>query len=155
MTSNQISGEIRGVYIYPNDYPIEDYRNKILIWGRFFFFSGSEMYTNLARLNSNGSLDTTFPLLNSYNGAVNTVASAGPGFGGAGRGPATRSWWAVITCVLASEETGPAYQLVRLNYDGAPDSRFTHWGAPGGYVNSIRVYLNDPTYGNNVRLLCT
>ena len=51
---------------------------------------------------------------------------------------------------------GPTYQLVRLNYDGNPDSRhFTHWGAPNGYITSIKI-VSDPIFGNNnVRLFCS
>ena len=52
-------------------------------------------------------------------------------------------------------DTGDLYRLVRLNYDGTPDSAFTPWGAPGGFIGGIRVYLNDPIFGNNVRLGCS
>ena len=51
--------------------------------------------------------------------------------------------------------TGPAYQLVRLNYDGSLDTGFTHWGAPNGYITGIKI-VSDPIFGNNnVRLFCT
>ena len=58
---------------------MSDLQDKILIWGKFQAISGSTIYPNLARLNADGSLDTTFPLLRSWDGAVTTVALQGPG----------------------------------------------------------------------------
>ena len=154
--NNQINGEIRGVFIYRNDYPVASLRNKILIWGRFNASAGASQYVNLARLNADGSLDTTFPMLNSYNGAVNAVALQGPGFyGGPLTGTTDKFLVGGYNLHAGPNDNGPVYQLVRLNYDGSPDHTFTHWGAPGGYVNGIRVYVNHPIFANNVRLFLT
>ena len=81
----QINGEIRGVFIYPHNYPVSDLQDKILIWGKFQAISGSTVYPNLARLNADGSLDTSFPLLKSWDGAVILGGSAGPRWVAPGR----------------------------------------------------------------------
>ena len=73
----QIFGEIRSVYIYPNDDP--NFPNKILIGGDFFASSGTKYYPRFARLNADGSLDTTFPQTFIGEGAVNSVAVQGSG----------------------------------------------------------------------------
>ena len=142
--NNQINGEILGVFIYRNDYPVASLRNKILIWGRFNASAGASQYVNLARLNADGSLDTTFPMLNSYNGAVNAVAPQGPGFYGGADPSNDKFLVGGYNLHAGPNDNGPVYQLVRLNYDGSPDHTFTHWGAPNGYVNGIRVYYNRP-----------
>ncbi len=156
-STTNLSGEIRGAYIYPYNHPAFPY--KILIWGRFFASvntgSTTLYYNNLARLNADGSLDPSFPVLNSYDGAVNTVALQGPD-GIAPGGTTTyfndKIYVGGFNLKAASTEDGPTYQLVRLNYDGTPDTGFTHWGAPNAYINGIRVYVGDPTFGNDVRI---
>ncbi len=146
------NGEIRGVYIYPHDYGFSDLQDKILIWGRFFASSGTVQYNNLARLNPNGDLDTSFTAINSYNGAVNTVAVQRPP-GAPSDGTGDKILVGGYNLRVYSEEIGEGYQLIRLNYAGDVDTGFTHWGAPNGYINSIKV--GDPDFGDNVRIFLT
>ena len=54
--SSLIYGEIR---VRLSMFPVASLQDKILIWGRFNAFAGATQYTNLARLNADGSLDTT------------------------------------------------------------------------------------------------
>jgi hypothetical protein len=155
VNNQNLSGEIRGVFIYPHDYPVVDLRDKILIWGRFNTPGGGTFYNNLARLNADGSLDTSFPPLNSYEGAVNSVAVQGGGTDGALGGTSDKLLVGGYNLKAGSEDTGPTYQLVRLKYDGSPDDGFTHWGAPNGYISSVKI-VSDTTFGNNnVLLFCS
>jgi uncharacterized delta-60 repeat protein len=154
VNNQNFNGEIRGVYIYPHDYPVVALQDKILIWGRFFASSGSSQYNNLARLMPDGSIDTSFPIINSYNGAVNTVAVYRPP-GAPSDGTGDEILVGGYNLRAGSVDEGSTYQLLRLNYDGSVDTGFTHWGAPNGYITSIRVYSGDPVFGNNVRIFCS
>ena len=155
VNNQMLNGEIRGVFVYPNNSSVAALQNKILIWGRFNAFSGTTSYNNLARLNADGSLDTSFPRLSSYGGAVNSVALQGGGTDGALAGTSDKLLVAGYNLKAGSNDDGPTYQLVRLYYDGNPDTGFTHWGAPNGYITGVRI-VSDPIFGtNNVRLFCT
>ncbi len=156
LNNQNLSGEIRGAFIYPHDYPVASLQDKILIWGRFnAFLGGNTFYNSIARLNANGSLDTSFPPLNSYGGAVNSVAVQGGGANGALAGTSDKILVGGYNLKAGSNDSGPTYQLVRLNYDGTPDTGFTHWGAPNGYISGVKI-VNDPIFGNNkVRILGT
>lgn len=155
VNNQNLNGDIRGVFIYPHNYPVAALQDKILIWGRFFAQTGSSQYTNLARLNANGSLDDTFPVINSYGGAVNSVAMQGGGFNGQLIGDGDKFLVVGYNLRTLSTEDGPACQLIRLNYDGSVDGGFTPWGAPNGYITNIRIFLNHPLFGNSVGVYCT
>jgi uncharacterized delta-60 repeat protein len=155
LNNQNFNGEIRGVYLYPHDYPVTALQDKILIWGRFNISSADGVfYNNLARLNPNGDVDTSFPVINSYIGAVNSVAVQRPP-GAPADGTGDKILVGGYNLRVFSQEEGEGYQLIRLNYDGNVDTGFTHWGAPNGYITSIRVYSGDPVFGNNVRLFLT
>lgn len=144
----QIFGEVRSVYIYPADDPIIANRNKILIGGDFFVSSGTYYSPRFARLNADGSLDTGFPQTFIGEGAVNSVAVQGTGTGA----KILVGGWSMLPTAL-DDFTGQFRSLVRFNYDGTLDSDYTHWGAPGGYINDIRV--NDPLFPGDVLIFCT
>jgi uncharacterized delta-60 repeat protein len=151
VNNQNFNGEVRGVYIYPHDYGVPDLRDKILIWGRFNAFAGPAFYNNLARLNADGSLDTSFPVINSYNGAVNAVAVQRPP-GAPSDGTGDKILVGGYNLRVYSEEIGEGYQLIRLDYGGDVDTSFTPWGAPNGYITGIRVFSGDPVFGDNVRI---
>ena len=100
-----------------------------------------------ARLNADGSLDTTFPQTFIGEGAVNSIAVQGSGddakilVGG----------WSMIPTEL--DFFTLSYHLVRFNYDGSLDTSFTPWSAPGGYISDIRV--NDPLFPDDVLIFCS
>ena len=149
LNNQQLNGEIRGVYIYPHDVN-DPNSDKILIGGKFNAFSGSTAYANFARLNADGSLDTTFPqAFTSWDGSVNS-------FGVQGSGSTAKILVGGYNLSVGPEGPNRAtYQLIRLNIDGSLDPTYTPWGAPGGYINSIKVFVNDPQFGNDVRIWCS
>jgi uncharacterized delta-60 repeat protein len=144
--NNMINGEIRSVYIYPPDDP--NFPNKILIGGSFNVFKDGQFYTNFARLNADGSLDTTFPHTIWWGGAVNAFVVQGSGD--------TAKILVAGYSIRVGDEDGPSYHLLRLNYNGSLDDTFTPWAAPGGYINSIRIYPADaPVFANQLGVFCT
>jgi uncharacterized delta-60 repeat protein len=146
VNNQMLNGEIRSIYIYPHDDP--NFPDKILIGGRFNAVSGSNYYSCLARLNADGLLDETFPQVIGYGAAVNTVAVQGSGNTG-------KILVGGYNLRLGDMDNGPLYQLFRLTYDGTLDDTFTHWSAPGGYINGIKIYSGDPVFGNDVRIFCS
>ncbi|MBU4231390.1 MAG: hypothetical protein KKD99_12735 [Proteobacteria bacterium] len=141
----QTFGEIRSVYIYPADDP--NFPNKILIGGNFFASSGTYYSPRFARLNADGSLDTTFPQTFIGEGAVNSIAVQGSGTAA----KILVGGWSMLPSEL--DFVGPFCSLVRFNYNGTLDSTYTPWSAPGGYINDIRV--NDPLFPGDVLIFCS
>ena len=86
---------------------------KVLVGGYFDHFNDVLTYS-LARLNADGSLDTTFAV----NGAVAYGATA------------TLQADGKILVVTASQQYSSADELIRLNADGTTDTAFS--GIPGG-----------------------
>jgi uncharacterized delta-60 repeat protein len=140
----EIGGEISSVYIYPPDDP--NFPNKILIGGDFFAFAPGKYYPRFARLNADGSVDTTFPQVFSPWGAVTCMAVQGSG-------NSAKILVGGYAMQLNDPDPDCFYDLVRLNFDGSLDSTYTPWSAPGGYISDIRV--NDPLFPNNVLIFCS
>lgn len=155
LNNQMLNGEIRGAFIYPHDYPVTTLRDKILIWGRFNASADNVQYNNFARLKADGTIDTSLtPVIFSWGGAINTVAVQGPGNGAPLAGETDKIL--VGGYNLNTGENNPAYQLVRLKYDGSLDTNFTHWGAPGGYINNIKILpSDDPSFPNKIRIFCS
>ena len=149
LTNGQINGEIRAVYIYPHDDP--NFPDKILIGGSFNASSGSSggpsQYNNFARLNFDGTIDTTFPQTQ-WGGAVTS-------FGVQGSGTAAKILVGGYSLRVGDMDNGFIYQLIRLNYDGSLDPNYTHWGAPGGYISSIKIHSATDPFPNDVRIFCS
>ena len=101
---------------------------KIIVAGFFTTINGNS-YTNLARLNANGTLDTSFNPVLSPNGSIGTVVTAigdkiyvGGGF---------------------TTYNGDARNhLVRLNADGTLDTSYPFFNGANGQINSITVTPN-------------
>jgi uncharacterized delta-60 repeat protein len=144
--NQMLNGEIRAVYIYPHD--DLNFQDKILIGGSFSAFSGSKQYNNFARLNADGTIDETFPQTQ-WGGAVTS-------FGVQGSGNTAKILVGGYSIRVGDMDNGFIYQLIRLNYDGNLDNTYTHWGAPGGYIHSIKILPHDdPTYPDHVRIFCS
>ncbi|MBU4232935.1 MAG: delta-60 repeat domain-containing protein [Proteobacteria bacterium] len=115
-----IKGEVRTVYLMSN--------GKILVGGRISVGSSSPYHYNLARLTSDGALDSTFYEILDWYGMVNSVKVQSDGkvlVGG----------WSMTVLGDASA----TYHLLRLNTNGTVDNSYPKRSAPGGLVNSITV----------------
>jgi uncharacterized delta-60 repeat protein len=118
-----INGEVRRVLLLPD--------GKFLIGGVFSVGSWPTTYYNLARLNSDGSLDTSFTQTFDYYGAVNGLAVQSDGkimVGGYSLAPYGQT---------------TTYHLVRLQANGGLDTGYPNQSAPAGYVSSVKVLAGD------------
>lgn len=104
---------------------------KILIGGIFAGFNGVAR-NNIARLNADGSVDTTF---NPGSGANNEVVTI-----------SLQSTGKMIVGGLFTQFNGSARRLVRLNPDGSTDNTFAIGGGPNSYVWTTSVLPDDKIY---------
>ena len=83
---------------------------KILVGGSFFSYSGINS-SNIARLNSNGSYDSTFMVNQSFNSTVETISIQSDGK-------------IIVGGVFTAYQGESFNRIVRLNTDGSYDSTF-------------------------------
>jgi len=101
---------------------------KILAGGAFTAYSGSSNITRIARLNTNGTLDTTFnPGTTGANGTVSSIAIE-PGTGKI-----------MIGGSFTSYSGSTANGIVRVNTNGTLDTTFTPTGS--GFNANVQVIL--------------
>ncbi|NDD38770.1 MAG: hypothetical protein EB082_10245, partial [Verrucomicrobia bacterium] len=120
------AGIVRAVGVYTNGVNA----NKVVIGG-LFTLVGNASRTNVARLNSDGTPDTTFDPGTGVNNAVNSVAIQNNGrvlLGG------------TFTAVNGTNRNF----IARLNFDGSLDTTFSAGGGPDAQVRVV-VPLNDGT----------
>lgn len=98
---------------------------KILVGGRFTSFNGNTVY-NLTRLNTDGSIDSTFNIGTGFNSDVKTIAIQSDGKIIVGGG------------FTSFNETINNY-IVRLNSDGTLDNQFIIGAGFNSEVNSIVI----------------
>ena len=115
----------------------------MLIAGSFSLPSTAGTYYGLARLNWDGTVDTSF------------ARTFGPVPGMSGIGVQTSGKILVCGYALAvNGDPGNTYYYLRLNADGTVDDTYPKRSAPGGFVRSIQAYPDtDLTYPGQVRLL--
>ena len=109
---------------------------QILIGGHFYIGDDIGSYSNLARLNSDLTLDSNFPriFISEYSGfgSVNTIKVQSDGkflVGG----------WSL----QVSGDTTATYHLLRFNSDGSLDPSYPKRSAPRGLVNGISILSGD------------
>ncbi|MEW6657912.1 MAG: delta-60 repeat domain-containing protein [Thermodesulfobacteriota bacterium] len=119
-----------------------DPNTQMLICGDFSIPSASGTYYGVARLNADGSVDSTFA----------HAFSAGDGVQAFGR----QSSGKIVVggyALQVNGYAGSAYYLLRLNADGSVDTTYPMRSAPGGAVHSMQVYpASDPNFPNQVRV---
>jgi|GEM_PF-6995658 len=105
---------------------------KIMIGGTFASFNGVAR-ANIARLNADGSVDTSFNPGSGTNNEVVTISLQSTG--------------KIIAGGLFTTYNGAAGRLVRLNTDGSRDTTFNAGGAgPNSYVWTTSVLPDDRIY---------
>ena len=122
--SAPVTGEVRHVEPLAN--------GQFLIGGSFSAGTYPNNYYNLARLNSNGTLDTGFTQCFDYYGAVNSLAVQSDGkilVGGYSMAPYSTS--------------GTTFHLLRLSSTGSLDTLYSNRSAAGGYVSSVKLLTSD------------
>jgi uncharacterized delta-60 repeat protein len=149
-TPSPMWGEIYGAYIYPHD--DANYPDKILIFGAFGIQTETGYINNIARLNADGSVDSSFAP-DIWGGGVTSLAVQGSG------STAKILVGGYSMSVGTNDET--ACSLARLNYDGKVDTGFTQWNAPGGFISGfslnpsnaddVRIFLDYPKYDGSGR----
>ena len=112
-----VSGYVRAIAVQSNE--------KIIIGGGFTKYNGN-LITNIARINSDGSIDPTFDLGTSANGAIRTMCIQSDG-----------------KIIVGGEFTvfnGTGFnRIVRLNSNGSIDATFTPGTGANNYINAIAV----------------
>ena len=130
-----INGEVRSVVLY-KDSSDPNY-GKILVAGRISVGTGGGTYYNLARLNSDGTLDTSFSQTFDSQGLANTIVVQSDGkllIGG----------WSLTVLGDASA----TYHLLRLNSSGSVDGSYPKGSTPEGLVNSVQILNSDVSNPN-------
>jgi uncharacterized delta-60 repeat protein len=134
-----INGELRSVVLY-KDSSDPNY-GKILVAGRISVGTGGGTYYNLARLNSDGTLDTSFSQTFDSQGLANTIGVQSDGkllIGG----------WSLT--VLG--DANATYHLLRLNANGSVDNSYPKSSNPEGLVNSVQILNDDAANPNRARV---
>lgn len=101
---------------------------KLVIGGNFTAFNGANRH-HIARLNSDGSVDTTFNPGTGANGQVLSVALQSNG-------------QIVIAGSFSSANGNTEASIARLNADGSLDASFNPGTGPNGVVNAVVVDAN-------------
>jgi uncharacterized delta-60 repeat protein len=128
-----INGEVRQAII------LDD--GKIIVAGRFYVGVSGGTYYNVARLNSDGTLDTNFYQTLGSQGAANAIAVQSDGrilVGG----------WSLTIL----NDVSATYHLLRLNANGSPDGSYPKRSAPEGQVTGIQI-INDVESKPNLGLV--
>jgi uncharacterized delta-60 repeat protein len=120
--------------------------SKILICGPFSTTNATGgTYHGLARLNSNGTVDTTF----------NQTFDNGPEGPGA-QAIGVQTDGKIIVggfSMRLRNDPNNVYYLLRLNGNGTVDPNYPKYSAPGGFVRMVTVFSKtDPFYPNHSRL---
>jgi uncharacterized delta-60 repeat protein len=98
---------------------------KFLVGGSFSLYSGLS-YTNLIRLNTDGTIDETFSVGVGFDGTINTIA--------------VQSDAKILVGGDFSNYSGESYsRIIRLNYDGSIDETFNIGNGFDYTVNSITI----------------
>ena len=118
--SGASSGLIQAVVQQPSD-------NRVLVGGLFASFAGNAGYQNVVRINTDGTLDTTFNP--GPNGQVNVIVVQPNGQILIGGG--------FTSIETAAGVTVPIAYLARLNSDGSVDTSFNP--SPNAQVNSLAI----------------
>lgn len=130
-----ISGEVRAVVLMDD--------GRILVGGEISVNGGYPYwYFRVARLNSDGSVDTTFALTLDWYGQVNSLAVQSDGrilVGG----------WSLTV----RGDSSATYYLLRLYADGSVDNTYPKRSAPDGVVHKLLVLNDDPANPNRCRVL--
>jgi uncharacterized delta-60 repeat protein len=101
-TGGSFAGGVGEIVLQPDD--------KILVGGAFSAYNGV-FAGRIARLNPDGSRDTSFVTGSGFNGSPRSIALQGDG--------------KILACGLFTEYNGqPASRIVRLNEDGSRDTSF-------------------------------
>ncbi|MEN9573243.1 MAG: hypothetical protein RL514_1098 [Verrucomicrobiota bacterium] len=108
---------------------------KVIIGGSFTSYGGTAR-TRLARLNSSGSLDTSFDPGAGANGFVNTIALY--------PASSTNSGKLLVGGSFTTFRGTPANRIVRLNADGTVDSTFNPGTGANSTVASIAIQSDGP-----------
>jgi len=139
-TSPVISGWVNSCFLLNP----ADANSQMLIAGPFEVPSSGGAYYGLARLNANGTVDTSFP---------HTFGPC-PGMSGFGVQSDGKIIVGGYALPVNGDTSGTTYYLLRLNANGTVDDTFPKRSAPGGFVRSVQAYPStDPSYPNQVRLL--
>ncbi|WDF45619.1 T9SS type A sorting domain-containing protein [Chryseobacterium sp. KACC 21268] len=103
---------------------------KILIGGDFTSYNGTSS-TRIARLNSDGSLDTTFETGSGTNDSISKIIIQPDGK-------------ILISGQLTSYDGNPRNRIARLNQDGTIDNTFTNGNTitPNNHIESIVLQTN-------------
>jgi uncharacterized delta-60 repeat protein len=109
---------------------------KILVYGSFLGFNGTS-YNSIVRLNSDGTIDTTF------SGVTSAFLSSQPSITDALYQPSTGK---IIVCGLFTA-TNLQTNLIRLNSDGTQDTTFNSGGS--GLSSSSAVLYDEILYLDN------
>jgi uncharacterized delta-60 repeat protein len=113
-----VSGQVYGLVVLTN--------NQTLIAGNFVSYNGYGQ-NNIALLNPDGSMDTSFNPGQGPNGSINAVARSGNGF--------------VIGGAFTSYDTGGVGYFARVNANGSLDSGFSvdHGSGANDVVRAVAV----------------
>ncbi|HEX8638315.1 MAG TPA: delta-60 repeat domain-containing protein, partial [Pyrinomonadaceae bacterium] len=122
---SSLNGQVRSVVVQPD--------GKILIGGHFSIVSGIAR-AGIARLNADGSVDTSFnpPEIYSGNGIAGGINAVGLQTNGK-----------IILGGNALTIDGGARRLIRLNADGSLDTSFYDYGGSIDRINDLKVMPND------------
>jgi len=101
---------------------------KIIIGGDFTFYNGTER-NRIARLNNDGSLDTTFNPGTGANGIIQAIILQDDGK-------------ILIGGCFTSYNDNKAYFISRLNKNGSIDTTFNSGYGASNYVNTIAIQKN-------------
>lgn len=126
-TGNGLNGTVRAIAIYPA--ASSSHAGKIVVGGDFSTFNGISR-NRIVRLNSNGSLDTTFAVGAGFNGTVNSLAIDTDDSIIAG---GTFTQYGATPNVI---------RLARLNADGTLNTAFNVGQGPDNTVNSVLIAPN-------------
>ena len=111
------NGQISSVALQPD--------GKIIIGGNFTAFNGYDRHY-IARLNTDGSLDTTFSPGHGANGRINALYLESNG-------------QIIIAGDFTAYNTNNIVRVARLNSDGSLDTSFNTSSGPDGAVNAVAV----------------
>lgn len=117
------NGQVNVITIQPND-------NKILVGGEFKTYNGV-IRNGIVRLNSNGTLDTSFkPVMrkSSWVGAIAVQPNDGR---------------IIVGGYFTNYDGSPATGVIRLNSDGTVDTTFNSGAGADSYVTSIAIQSSD------------
>jgi uncharacterized delta-60 repeat protein len=134
--------EVRGTWLL--NPALGNNASKILICGPFSIASTNGTYNGLARLNSDGSVDTSF------------AHTFGPGEGLSGIAVQPADGKILISggSMVVNGYPG-VYCLLRLNPDGSVDTSYPMRPDSGGFIHGVYAFNNSGPYANGARFTGT